>query len=196
MPRDNQRNQHPHDAAQRHIIACQLRAQRARRGWRPWMLFGIASLVYFYEFFARVAPGVLKPELTQITGASDGAYGLAMSMYFLAYAPAQLLVGRLLDRHGVRAIAAPASLLVAVGCLLFVTTTDLAVMGLGRFLQGLGSSVAYLGVIYLSLIWLPPQRHGMVPGMVTGIGTLGAATAQLPLLIISDSFGWKMPLIF
>ena len=196
MPRDNQRNKHPHDAAQRQIIACQLRAQRARRGWRPWMLFGIASLFYFYEFFARVAPGVLKPELTQITGASDGAYGLAMSMYFLAYAPAQLLVGRLLDRHGVRAIAAPASLLVAVGCLLFVTTTDLAVMGLGRFLQGLGSSVAYLGVIYLSLIWLPPHRHGMVPGMVTGIGTLGAATAQLPLLIISDSFGWKMPLIF
>ena len=104
-------------------------------------------------------------------------------------------MGRLLDRHGVRAIAAPASLLVGVGCLIFATTNDIVLMGLGRFLQGLGSSVAYLGVIYLSLIWLPPQRHGMVPGMVTAVGTLGAATAQLPLLLISESFGWRMPLL-
>ena len=70
------------------------------------MLFGIASLFYFYEFFARVAPGVLQGELTKVSSASDGAFGFAMSLYFLAYAPAQLLVGRLLDRHGVRAVAA------------------------------------------------------------------------------------------
>ena len=184
-----------HDAAQRHLKACHLRTKRARQGWRPWMLFGIASLFYFYEFFARVAPGVLHAELTGVSGASEAAFGFAMSLYFLAYAPAQLLVGRLLDRHGVRAIAAPASLLVALGCVLFAITDNIALMGLARFLQGLGSSVAYLGVIYLSLIWLPPQRHGMVPGMVTGIGTLGAATAQLPLLLISDHFGWRMPLL-
>ena len=184
-----------HDAAHRHLKACHLRAKRARQGWRPWMLFGIASLFYFYEFFARVAPGVLHSELIKVSGASEGAFGFSMSLYFLAYAPAQLLVGRLLDRHGVRAVAAPASLLVALGCLLFATSNNIVLMGLGRFLQGLGSSVAYLGVIYLSLIWLPPQRHGMVPGMVTGIGTLGAATAQFPLLLISDHFGWRMPLL-
>ena len=184
-----------HDAAQRQLKACHLRAKRARQGWRPWMLFGIASLFYFYEFFARVAPGVLHSELTRVSGASEGVFGFSMSLYFLAYAPAQLLVGRLLDRHGVRAVAAPASLLVALGCLLFATSDSIALMGLGRFLQGLGSSVAYLGVIYLSLIWLPPQRHGMVPGMVTGIGTLGAATAQVPLLLISDHLGWRAPLL-
>lgn len=195
MPEGSSGGRHVLDAAQRHLTACHLRAKRARQGWRPWILFGIASLFYFYEFFARVAPGVLQGELTGVSGASDGAFGLAMSMYFLAYAPAQLLVGRLLDRHGVRAVAAPASLLVALGCLIFATTNDLALMGLGRFLQGLGSSVAYLGVIYLSLIWLPPQRHGMVPGMVTAMGTLGAATAQLPLLVISDHFGWRIPLM-
>ena len=184
-----------HDAAQRQFKACHLRAKRARQGWRPWMLFGIASLFYFYEFFARVAPGVLHSELTMVSGASEGAFGFSMSLYFLAYAPAQLLVGRLLDRHGVRAVAAPASLLVALGCLLFATTDNIVLMGVARFLQGLGSSVAYLGVIYLSLIWLPPQRHGMVPGMVTGIGTLGAATAQFPLLLIAGHFGWRMPLL-
>ena len=195
MQRESSEDRHAHESAQRHLKACRLRAQRARRGWRPWILFGIASLFYFYEFFARVAPGVLQAELTQASGAGGGAYGMAMSMYFLAYAPAQLLVGRLLDRHGVRAIAAPASLLVGLGCLIFATTNDIVLMGLGRFLQGLGSSVAYLGVIYLSLIWLPPKRHGMVPGMVTAVGTLGAATAQLPLLLISENFGWRMPLL-
>ena len=70
-----------HDAAQRHLKACQLRAKRARQGWRPWMLFGIASLFYFYEFFARVAPGVLHAELTGVSGASQAAFGFAMSLY-------------------------------------------------------------------------------------------------------------------
>ena len=58
------------------------------------MLFGVASLFYFYEFFARVAPGVLHSELMKVSGASEGAFGFSMSLYFLAYAPAQLLVGR------------------------------------------------------------------------------------------------------
>ena len=91
MQRESSKDRHAHESA-----------QRARRGLRPWILFGIASLFYFYEFFARVAPGVLQAELTQASGAGGGAYGMAMSMYFLAYAPAQLLVGRLLARHGVR----------------------------------------------------------------------------------------------
>ncbi|MED5164574.1 MAG: MFS transporter [Cyanobacteriota bacterium] len=64
-----------------------------------------------------MAPGVLQPELMRVTGSSQGEFGLAMGMYFLAYAPSQLLVGRLLDRFGVRAVVAPAALVVALGCL-------------------------------------------------------------------------------
>lgn len=171
------------------------RAHRARQGWRPWILFLICALFYFYEFFARVAPGVLQPQLIQDTGASEGEFGLAMSMYFLAYAPSQLLVGRLLDRFGVRAVVAPAAVIVALGCLIFASTNDVALMGLGRFLQGLGSSVAYLGVIYLAMVWFPPRRHGMVPGLTVAMGTLGASSAQFPLLVLAQTWGWRVPLL-
>ena len=67
MPQGSSGGRQAHDAAQRHLKACHLRAKRARQGWRPWMLFGIASLFYFYEFFARVAPGVLHEELIKLS---------------------------------------------------------------------------------------------------------------------------------
>ena len=169
-------------------------AQEARAGLRPWFFFLVAGLFYFYEFFARVAPGVLKADILEATGASDGIFGLSMSMYFLAYAPAQLVVGRLLDRFGVRLVAAPAAAFVAVGCLVFAATDNIVAMGLGRFMQGLGSSVAYLGVVYLAMVWFPPSRHGVVPGLAVAMGTLGASTAQFPLTILAESFGWRAPL--
>ncbi|KZR77808.1 Major Facilitator Superfamily protein [Prochlorococcus marinus str. MIT 1323] len=73
----------------------------------------------------------------RVTGSSQGEFGLAMGMYFLAYAPSQLLVGRLFDRFGVRAVVAPAALVVALGCLLFASTNNVVVLGLGRLIQGL-----------------------------------------------------------
>ena len=63
MQRESWKDRHDHDSAQRHLKACRLGAQRAGRGWRPWILFGIASLFYFYDFLARVAPGVLQSEV-------------------------------------------------------------------------------------------------------------------------------------
>lgn len=150
-------------------------------------------MFYFYEFFARVAPGVLKEDLVEATGATEGGFGLAMGMYFLAYAPAQLFVGRLLDRFGTRAVIAPAAAVVAFGCLLFASTDHLWLMGAGRMLQGLGSAFAFLGVVYLAMVWFPPQRHGIVPGITVAVGTIGASTAQYPLAIAAEHFGWRVP---
>ena len=169
-------------------------ARAARRGWKPWILFLVAGLFYFYEFFARVAPGVLKEDIVSATQTTEGGFGLAMSMYFLAYAPAQLIVGRLLDRFGTRIIIAPATLLVAFGCLIFATSSNISLMGVGRFMQGLGSAVAYLAAVYLAMIWFPPRRHGIIPGLTVAIGTLGASTAQYPLTLMNEEWGWRAPM--
>ena len=169
-------------------------ARQARTGVLPWIFFLVASAFYFYEFFARVAPGVLKSDIRSVTGATEGEFGFAMAMYFLAYAPAQLIVGRMLDRFGTRPVVAPAAVVVALGCLLLASTDSIVLMGVGRFLQGLGSSVAYLGVVYLALVWFPPHRHGIIPGITVAMGTLGGCTAQYPLAVAAHDWGWQMPL--
>jgi MFS family permease len=169
-------------------------AIEARTGLQPWLFFFVAAAFYCYEFFARVAPGVLKSDIRDVSGATEGQFGLAMGMYFLAYAPAQLIVGRMLDRFGTRVVVAPSAIFVALGCLLLASTDSIVVMGIGRFLQGLGSSVAYLGVVYLALVWFPPHRHGIIPGITVAMGTLGGCTAQYPLATMSEAYGWRIPL--
>ncbi|MGB1817655.1 MAG: hypothetical protein ACPHJ3_19975, partial [Rubripirellula sp.] len=47
-------------------------ARQARTGVLPWIFFLVASAFYFYEFFARVAPGVLKSDIRSVTGATEG----------------------------------------------------------------------------------------------------------------------------
>jgi hypothetical protein len=32
-------------------------------GLKPWVIWGVAALFYLYEFFVRVAPSVMEPEL-------------------------------------------------------------------------------------------------------------------------------------
>lgn len=169
-------------------------AEMARKGFRPWFLFMVAAIFYFYEFFARVAPGVLKNDILEVTNASEGQFGLAMSMYFLAYAPAQLMIGRMLDRFGTRIVVAPAAVLVSLGCLIFATTDSIVAMGFGRLLQGLGSAVAYLGAVYLAMVWFPAHRHGIIPGVTIVAGTIGASTAQYPLEVMAQEFGWRTPI--
>lgn len=46
--------------------------QEARTGFQPTLFFFVASAFYFYEFFARVAFGVLKSDIRSVSGSREG----------------------------------------------------------------------------------------------------------------------------
>jgi nitrate/nitrite transporter NarK len=48
--------------------------------------------------------------------------------------------------------------------------------------------------VYLAMVWFPPRRHGIVPGLTVAMGTLGASTAQYPLVKVAEALGWRAPL--
>ena len=82
-----------------------------------------------------------------------------------------------------------ACLICALGTYLF-SIHVLSVAGTGRFLVGLGSAFAFVGVLKLATIWLPPQRFGMIAGLVTGLGMFGPILGDLLLTPMVAKLGW------
>ncbi len=61
-----------------------------------------------------------------------------------------------------------------MGLIIFIQANTLWMASLGRFLIGLGTAFAYIGVLKLASIWLPPNRFATVAGMTTALGMISA----------------------
>lgn len=156
-----------------------------------WLMCVLGAIYYCYEYFLRISPSVMTPELMKayhLTGAQIG--GLS-AYYYHAYVPMQILVGLLMDRYGPRRLLTAACLLCALGTYLFATGESITVAEIGRFLVGLGSAFAFVGALKLATIWLPPHRFALVSGIILCLGMLGAMVGDILLRAMVDGIGWE-----
>ncbi len=166
-------------------------ARTARQGVLPWLYWGIAASFYLYEFFARVGPSVMEGSLQQEFNLDASSIGFLMGLYYLAYAPMQLVVGIGLDRFGSRKLLSGAAIFAGVGCLIFALAQSATMLGVGRTILGIGSSFAYVGAVYVATVWFPRKRLAFIMGMTAALGTLGAALGQAPLESAVHAYGWR-----
>ncbi len=156
-----------------------------------WFICSLGALFYCYEYFLRIAPSAMENQLRATYHLNASGYGLLASFYYLAYTPMQLVVGLLMDKHGPRRLLFFSCLICALGAYLFTCSDYLAVAELGRFLVGLGSAFAFVGVLKLATIWLPPDRFAMIAGLTTGLGMLGAIIGDNTLTSLIRHAGWR-----
>lgn len=161
-------------------------------GFRAWMIWGVASLFYLYEFFVRVAPSVMEPELQASFNLTAGALGGVLGIYFYIYAPMQLFVGPALDRFSAKTILVPACLLCAIGCIFVMSGHQSYTLGLARLCQGFGSSFAFVGTMYLATEWFPRRRLALLSGLTTSLGMLGAIVGNAGIAAAVSDFGWRI----
>lgn len=162
----------------------------------PWVICGLGAIFYCYEYLLRVAPSVMVPELMDTFQISAAALGNLTAFYYYAYTPAQIPVGVMMDRYGPRYILTLAILACAIGTVLFGVTTNFWVAASGRFLLGLGSAFAFVGVLKLATAWLPPNRFAFVSGMATTLGMLGAMTGQMVMTGLVQKIGWQNTIFY
>lgn len=158
--------------------------------WFPWLICGLGALFYTYEYFLRIAPNVMTTQLMEWFKISAGSFGNLVAFYYYAYAPAQLLVGVLMDHYGPRRLLSIACVICAVGAYLFASSHNILIVGFGRFLMGFGSAFAFVGVLKLATIWLPPERFALVSGLTSALGTVGAMFGEIGMTVLVEDIGW------
>lgn len=118
---------------------------------------------------------------------SDSAWILTATL--LSAAVFTPLSGRLADLYGKKRVLVPTLLIVTVGCLISALSTSLAMLIVGRTLQGAMIATVPLGISVLRDV-LPPERltHGVA--LVSSSLGVGGALGFPLCAVIYDVLGW------
>ncbi len=161
-------------------------------GYLPWVMFGLATSLYTYAFFQRVAPNVIVDNLMRDFGVTALLLGNLSAFYFYSYAGLQIPLGILLDRYGARVVLTVAALLCGLGSIVFAFSESLGTASIGQLLIGAGAGVPFVGALVIARAWLPPERFAFVTGLVMFSGMAGAFLGQAPLAAISETLDWRV----
>lgn len=164
------------------------------KSFQPWMICVVGMLFYCYNYFLRVSPSVMQNDLTQTFHITATQFGTLAAFYYYAYTPMQLPAGMIYDKFGARFVLFFACLLAVLGLSLFIAADDYFSAGAGRFLIGFGTAFAYIGVLKLASVWLPPNRFATVAGLTTAIGMTCGALSQKYLTKVVELVGYKQAL--
>lgn len=162
-----------------------------RSAARAMLVWGLAAFFYFYEIMLLVSPSVMLDDLTLAFKTSAEGLGSLAACYYYAYALMQIPVGLLMDKYGPRRLLTIASLLCAIGCVIFGFAPVLWIAEFGRFVMGIGGSFAVVGCLKLASLWFPLRRFALLTGIMVAIGMMGAAFGQAPVAKLVMNIGWR-----
>ena len=154
-------------------------------------LFLVFLLAYFLSYFFRSTNAVIADDLSREMALTAGQLGFMTSMFFLAFAAAQLPLGLALDRFGARLVTPTLMLAGVVGSLLFALAPSFELLALGRALLGLGMAGILMGALKAFSRVFPPERFAFVSSVFVGLGSLGALAAATPLAWVNATLGWR-----
>lgn len=156
----------------------------------------LGAIFYCYEYYLRVAPSVMVEELKNTFLLSNAGFGFLAACYNYAYTPMQVPVGMMMDKFGLRKILTFACFCCVFGTFLFANTTTLWMAQLGRFLVGFGSAFAYVGILKISNVWLPPRYFALMAGLSTTLGMIGGMTGIISMSYLVQAVGWQATLYY
>jgi MFS family permease len=160
--------------------------------WLSWSVWGVAAIFYLTGFYQRVSPAVMTSELMRSFGIGAKDLGSLSAFYFYAYVAMQIPTGILVDSWGARKLLIAGSISAAAGTFLFGSTDNFAMACAGRAIVGGATAVGWLVLLKLATHWFPARRFAMLSGLGLFFGNIGALTAQVPLRLMIEHFGWRV----
>lgn len=166
--------------------------RRPKYGFLPWLIWGLAATFFLAEYFARVAPSVMIPQLMHAFNANALTIGTLSAAFYYAYIAMQIPVGALVDALNTRWLLAGMCLLCGLAACLFCATNLLTVAILARALLGFAAAFAFVGTLKLAYNWFPNHRFGFLAGATQALGMLGAAIGEGPVALLVSRLGWRL----
>ena len=162
---------------------------------KPWIVWGLGCLFYFYECLLQVSPSVMSSELMRDFSVTSHTLGILSGIYFYSYAAMQLPGGVLMDYFGPQRLLTIATTICAVSTISFGLTDSFYMACVARLMIGFGSAFAAVGAMKLAANWFPADRFALLTGMMVTIGMLGAIGGEAPLALLIDNLGWRHSMI-
>lgn len=156
-----------------------------------WGIWIIGSIFYAYQYILRVMPNILLGDIMEQFDISAATFGQFSGVYYIGYSLMHLPLGIMLDRYGPKKVMTICILFTVVGLMPLLFAEHWVYPILGRFLIGLGSSCAILGVFKIIRLSFDPERFPRILSLSVMIGLIGAIYGGGPVSYMRDTFGYQ-----
>jgi MFS family permease len=151
----------------------------------------ITAVYFFYQYVLRSAPAVMMPQLSDAFGLSTMGVASMVGLFYWGYSPFSLVAGAAMDGLGPRRVVPIGAAAVGIGALLFATGNSQAA-SVGRFLQGAGGAVAFVGAVYIAVTSFPASRAATLIGATQMFGMAGGSAGQFAVgPMIAGGLAWS-----
>jgi MFS family permease len=159
--------------------------------YQAWSMWAVATLFYAYQYVLRVLPNVIREELLVHFNTNALEFGQFAGLYYLSYSLMHIPLAIWLDRKNPKYII-PLCILATVGGIVPLLISDtIAAANIGRFIMGIGSSGAILGVFKVIRLGFPESHFNRMLGLSVTVGLVGALYGGLPVRTLLETTHWQ-----
>lgn len=185
------------DAAPASAAAAAMQAEATAAAHAPPPGFGyrwtICALLFFattINYIDRQVFGILAPTLETEIGWNEFEYGLITSSFTIAYGLGFLVMGRALDRWGVRRGFSFAIVAWSLAAIAHAFARTPVAFAAARAALGLGESGNFPAAIKTVAEWFPKKERALATGIFNAGSNVGAIAAPLLVPWITYTWGW------
>ncbi len=165
--------------------------QQQRKSISVWLMWGLASFFYAYQYILRVLPNIMMSDILEKFQIDAALFGQYSGLYYIGYAGMHIPVGILLDKYGPKWILPLCMFLTVIGIMPLLYAQHWVYPGIGRLLIGMGSSAAILGVFKIIRMSFPEDKFTFILGCSVTIGLIGAIYGGQPVNYLMHTFGME-----
>lgn len=154
----------------------------------------LVCALYVMSFFHRVSPAVIALDLQASLDLSPQRLSLLSASTMLAYGLVQMPAGMISDVLGARRTITLLTLCMGLCVVAFALSPSFAPAVTARWFTGIFAAVSVPSMGLLAA-WYAPERYGRIVSLFLCCGGLGGLLAAPPLVLLSDLFGWRVPIL-
>ena len=156
-----------------------------------WTICALLMFATTINYLDRQVTGILGPTLQKEFNWSETQYADITSYWTIAYAIGFLLVGRFIDRVGVRIGFAVAVIGWSLASAAHGAVYSVFGFALARFMLGLGESGNFPAAIKATAQWFPKHERAFATGIFNAGSNIGAIIAAIVVPWIALTWGWR-----
>jgi ACS family hexuronate transporter-like MFS transporter len=155
-----------------------------------WVICGLLFAATTINYVDRNSLGVLKTILEKELNWSEADYGWIQFAFTAAYAAFPTVLGRVIDRFGVKvSLAAALVMWSSMSILLGLVHTVVGFMTV-RFLLGVAEAANFPASIKAVAMWFPQRERALATGLFNSGTNLGVMIS-FGTVWLAETFGWQ-----
>ncbi len=164
---------------------------KAHKSVRQSLIWLIITIFVIYAFCLTNVDAAFIDEIKLSLKLNDVGISIALGSFILGFAIMQIPAGYLLDRYNTRWIVCSSIILIVIGNYLISKADTLALFSFANFLQGLGSSFAFIAAGVLFSEWFSRAMFPILMGFIETVSTLIGALLHYVFVINSQNYSWQ-----